>query len=228
MKVIGYIRVSTEEQLKDGKSLPAQEAKIRAYCDLFDLELIDVISDGGQSAKSLRRPGIQTALGMLKSGFAQGLVVVKLDRLSRSVGDWALLIKDYFGEKASKNLFSVSDSIDTRTAAGRLVLNVLMSVAQWEREAIGERTKDTLDYLISQDQRVGEVKYGHALTEDGKTLRLYPAEQAVVGRIRQWRSEGLGAKAIAKRLTDEGVPTKKGKTAWHYSSVRRIVSRHVA
>lgn len=94
------------------------------------------------------------------------IVVAKLDRLSRSVGDSHALIGSYFGDRAGKQLFSVSGCIDTRTAADRLVLNMLMSVAQWERDAIGERTKDTLDYLISQDQRVGEVRYGYQLESD--------------------------------------------------------------
>ena len=131
MKVIGYARVSTAEQASGGISLEAQEAKIRAYCDLHDLELVEVIIDGGESAKNLKRPGLQRGLAMLKKKTVGGLVVCKLDRLSRSVKDWNCLIDGYFGEKAGKQLFSVADSIDTRTAAGRLVLNVLMSVAQW-------------------------------------------------------------------------------------------------
>jgi DNA invertase Pin-like site-specific DNA recombinase len=99
----------------------------------------------GHSAKSFNRPGLQNALQALRSGKAKGLLIAKLDRLTRSVSDWQTLIDDYFGEKAGKSLFSVADSIDTRSSAGRLVLNVLLSVAQWEREAIGERTRDALN-----------------------------------------------------------------------------------
>src|SRR6476661_5883591 len=121
MRVIGYIRVSTDEQATGGQSLGAQRAKINDYARLYDLELVAVIEDAGVSAKSLNRPGLQKALAMLRSGKVDGLVIAKLDRLTRSVADWQTLIDDYFGERAGKQLFSVADSIDTRTAAGRLV-----------------------------------------------------------------------------------------------------------
>lgn len=89
------------------------------------------------------------------------MVVVKLDRLTRSVADWQLLIDDYFGERSGKQLFSVADSIDTRTAAGRLVLNVLLSVAQWERETTGERTREALRHKDSHRRTVrqGAIRF---------------------------------------------------------------------
>src|SRR5579871_930657 len=110
MKVVGLTRVSTEEQAREGVSLAAQRSKIEAYCKLYDLELVELIEDAGQSAKSLKRPGLQKALAMLRKGEAQGLVICKLDRLSRNVADWNTLIDQYFGEKAGKQLFSVADS----------------------------------------------------------------------------------------------------------------------
>ena len=170
MKVIGYIRVSTEEQASDGVSLATQREKLNAYASLYELELIEIIEDAGQSGKTLNRPGLQQALTMIRKGQAAGLLIAKLDRLSRSVVDWNELIDGYFGEKAGKQLFSVADSIDTRTAAGRLVLNVLMSVAQWERETIGERTKDALQHKIRKGERCGKVRFGYTLAEDGVGL----------------------------------------------------------
>src|SRR6516162_7334890 len=197
MKVIGYARVSTAEQASGGISLEAQEAKIRAYCELHELELVEVIIDGGESAKSLKRPGLQRGLAMLKKkAVGEGLVVCKLDRLSRSVKDWNALIDGYFGEKAGKQLFSVADSIDTRTAAGRLVLNVLMSVAQWEREAIGERTRDALKHMKLTGKRVGKVPFGYSLLPDHKTLVPIPAEQGVIRAIFQLREKGLTLRKI--------------------------------
>ena len=136
-RVIGYARVSTDRQI-EGVSLDAQQAKIEQYAALYDLELIDVIIDAGASAKTLERPGLQEALDKLKAGEADGLLVSKLDRLTRSVVDLGSLIEGVFGKYT---LMSVGDQVDTSTAAGRLVLNVLMSVSQWEREAIGERTR---------------------------------------------------------------------------------------
>ena len=140
-KAIGYVRVSTQEQATHGYSLDAQIDKIKAYASLYDIDLIDMVIDGGVSAKSLNREGLQNVLQMLDSGKADAVIIFKLDRLTRSVTDWNTLIADYFTKHA---LLSVSDQIDTRTAAGRLCLNVLMSVAQWEREAIGERTSTAL------------------------------------------------------------------------------------
>ena len=101
MKVIGYVRVSTQEQADGGVSLAAQESKVRAYASLHDLDLVEVIIDAGESAKTIKRPGLQNALAMLKRGEASGMIVAKLDRLSRSVGDWNDLIDGYFGEKVS-------------------------------------------------------------------------------------------------------------------------------
>src|SRR5438874_738968 len=116
-RVVGYVRVSSEHQVDQGVSLQAQEEKIRQYCALYDLPLIAIISDAGVSAKTLQREGLQKALGMLKSGQAEGVVVVKLDRLTRSVADLGSLITEYFNSYA---LLSVGEQIDTRSASGRL------------------------------------------------------------------------------------------------------------
>src|SRR3989442_11690 len=121
-KVVGYCRVSTDTQADHGVSLQAQEEKIRQYCTLYNLELVTVVVDAGASAKTLRREGLQRVLSMLTHGHAEGIIVVKLDRLTRSVSDLGSLIGDYFSTYA---LMSVCEQIDTRSASGRLVLNVL-------------------------------------------------------------------------------------------------------
>ncbi len=228
MKVVGYIRVSTEDQSREGVSLDAQRAKLIAYAALYGLQIVEVIEDAGQSAKSLKRPGLQRALAMLRSGEAEGLLIAKLDRLSRSVGDWNHLIDKYFGEKAGSQLFSVSDSIDTRTAAGRLVLNVLMSVAQWEREAIGERTKDALDHKRSKHERVsGNIPFGWQLATDGVALLESPAEQALLAEIADLRRAGHSYRKIADTLNGRNVPAKNGKR-WVHTSVKSILIRNAA
>jgi site-specific DNA recombinase len=226
MKIIGYIRVSTEEQATGGVSLDAQRAKIEGYAKLYDLELVEIVEDAGQSGKTLNRPGLQTALAAIRKGTAEGLLIVKLDRLSRSVGDWNDLIDGYFGEKAGKQLFSVADSIDTRTAAGRLVLNVLMSVAQWERETIGERTRDALQHKIHVGERVGKVRFGFRLAEDGKTLEPVEAEQEAIRLMGRLQEAGKSLREIAAELTGRGVATKEGKSKkWTHTAVARILAR---
>lgn len=227
MRVVLYARVSTEEQAANGQSLAAQQAKLEAYAKLYDLQVIEIVLDAGQSGKTLKRPGLQRALSMLKAKQADGLVVCKLDRLSRSVRDWNTLIDSHFGEKAGKQLFSVQDSIDTRTAGGRLVLNVLMSVAQWEREAIGERTRETLQHKIRSGERCGKVRFGFSLAADGKTLIPVPQEQEAIRAMRQLRDAGQTYRAIAAELNARGVSTKEGKP-WVHTSVKGILVRAAA
>lgn len=225
MKVIGYIRVSTEEQASDGVSLAAQREKLIGYAKLYDLDLVEIIEDAGQSGKTLDRPGLKKALSMIRGGKASGLVIAKLDRLSRSVVDWNTLIDGYFGEKAGKQIFSVADSIDTRTAAGRLVLNVLMSVAQWERETIGERTKDALQHKIRNGERCGKVRFGFRLADDGVALIEEPAEQEVLKTIRRLKATGESLREIAAELTRRGILTKEGNRTWKHTTVARILQR---
>ena len=224
MKVIAYSRVSTTDQADNGVSLEAQTAKLLAYASLYDLTIVETIEDAGESAKSLHRPGLQRALGMLKRGEADGLVIVKLDRLTRSVADWQTLIDEFFGERAGKQLMSVSDSIDTRTAAGRLVLNVLLSVAQWERETTAERTREALRHKIRNRERVGKVRFGYDLAADGVALVENAAEQQAIATMLELRQAGATYRAIAAELNERGVKPKESG-AWDNSVVRRILAR---
>jgi DNA invertase Pin-like site-specific DNA recombinase len=224
MRVVLYARVSSDEQATDGVSLLNQQAKLRAFADLHDLELVEMIVDAGVSAKNLNRPGLQQALSLLRKGQADGLVVYKLDRLSRSVADWNHLIDGYFGDRAGKQLMSVSDSIDTRTAAGRLVLNVLMSVAQWERETIAERTRDAMNYKRARGERLGQIPFGNDLGEDGKTLTRNPTESEAIAHARELRAGGMTLQAITDELNHLGMSTKRGGP-WHLTSVVRLLKR---
>lgn len=138
MKVIGYARVSTAEQAEHGHSIDTQHAKLESYAALYGHTLLRVDVDAGESAGSLDRPGIKRALADLRKGRADGLLVVKLDRLTRSVRDLSHLLEGVFRKRA---LLGVEDHVDTSSAGGRLVLGLLTQVGQWEREAAGERTR---------------------------------------------------------------------------------------
>lgn len=223
MKVIGYIRVSTEDQAAHGVSLEAQRTKLQQYCDLYELELVAIVEDAGASAKSLSRVGLQQALGLLDAGEAEGLLVAKLDRLTRSVKDLGALLDGYFRTRFS--LLSVADQIDTSTAAGRLVLNVLASVSEWEREAIGERTSAALQHKIANGEHVGSPALGYEMIQ-GK-LEAVEAELVVVQRILDLRRTGGTLQAIANTLNAEDVPTKRGG-AWYPSTVAKILKREAA
>ena len=147
---------------------------------------------------------------MLKHGQADALLVTKLDRLTRSVKDLALLLEQYFAPD-KYTLLSVADSIDTRTAAGRLVLNVLMSVAQWKREVISERTTEALAHKKAKGERTGGIPYGYGVAADGRTLRLLEPEQAIIQRVRHHRATGLTIRAIVTQMAKEGFVGRTGK-----------------
>jgi DNA invertase Pin-like site-specific DNA recombinase len=225
--VVGYIRVSTEQQAGEGVSLDAQRTKLRAYAVAMDLDLVDVLEDAGLSAKSLARPGLQRALARLEAGDAAGLVVVKLDRLTRSVRDLGELVDRYFASRFS--LLSLSDSIDTRTASGRLVLHVLGAVSQWEREATAERTRDALAQLRADGVRLGAEPLGwrrsEALDASGRRAGEEVADEvATVARILELQEQGRSVRDIARALAAEGRQTKRGGR-WHPTTIQRILAR---
>lgn len=198
-RVIAYIRVSTSQQADEGSSLAAQKAKIEAYTSAFGLELVGVEVDAGESASSLDRPGLQRALGALDDGRASALLVVKLDRLTRSVRDFYTLADTYFKE-GMHALLSVSENIDTRTAMGRMVLGILVSVSQWEREAAAERTVAVKKHLRDSGAYAGGwPPYGHALDEDGNLIEC-PVERTIMLQARALREGGMSLRAVAAAL----------------------------
>src|ERR1700682_672916 len=182
MLTIGYVRVSTDRQAEQGVSLEAQEAKIRAMATVQGAELIDVIVDGGESAKSLNRPGWQRLMALVNSGKVQAVIVAKLDRLTRSVKDLCGLLE--LCEKRKVALISVAEALDTGSAAGRLVITIMGAVSQWQREAIGERTRDALSHKRSQGQRGGNIASVPRLAGDAH--RLEPIQE----NRRLWRRSG--------------------------------------
>jgi DNA invertase Pin-like site-specific DNA recombinase len=221
-RAIAYVRVSTDKQADRGVSLEAQEAKIRAYASVYDLDLVDVVIDAGASAKTLDRPGLTRVLSAVKRGEVDAVVVMKLDRLTRSVVDLGTLVDRYFQRCG---LLSVSEQIDTRTAAGRLVLNVLASVAQWEREAIGERTSVAMKHKAAKGEFIGghSAPYGFTLAADGVALVEVEAEQAVIGEARALRAAGLSLRSAAAELARRGFLARAGRP-FAAEQVRRMVA----
>jgi DNA invertase Pin-like site-specific DNA recombinase len=208
-RTIAYLRVSTDKQADKGVSLEAQQEKVKAYAALYDLELVEVITDAGASAKTINRPGLQKALEKLTQGEADALLVVKLDRLTRSVADLGKLIEEHFTEGKAA-LLSVSEQIDTRSAAGRLILNILASVSQWERETISERTRDAMQHKKNQGEYTGgKAPYGFRL--DNGELTPDPFEQAVIEQARELRAAGLSLAKVAAELDRRGMQARNGR-----------------
>lgn len=209
-RTIAYCRVSTDKQAEHGVSLDAQRAKIEAYAMLYDLDLVAVEVDAGASAKSLDRPALQRALCALKRGEADAILVVKLDRLTRSVRDLCELVDSFFRD-GRRALLSVGEQIDTRSAAGRMMLNMLTVIGQWEREAIGERTSAAMEHMRAQGRYTGgAAPFGHALGPDGALVEV-ESEQAVIARARAYRGQGLALRAIAAALDEGGMRSRSGR-----------------
>ena len=221
MKAVGYIRVSTEEQARDGVSLDNQRKRIEAFCVAKDWTLERIYADEGVSGGSLKREGIQELISDCKKGKFGVIVIYKLDRLTRSVKDLGYLI-DLF-DKSDVAFSSVSDNFDTTTANGKLVLNILGSVAQWERDIISERTRDALAHKRSEGKVYTRIlPLGFDRAEDGSLIEN-PAEMKAVKLINRLRKAGKSLQAIADRLNSSGVQTKTGGK-WHKSTVSNVLS----
>ena len=206
-KVIGYARVSTEEQGSGGVGLDAQRRAIRAECERRGWHLLRVEQDA-LSGRTMRRPGLQAALESCRSGETAGIVVAKLDRLSRSIVDFAGLLEE--ARDRGFNVVALDLGVDLSTPQGELVANVIASVAQWERRIIGQRTKEALAVKRAQGVRVGRP-------------RQVPTEIAT--RIRRARARGSTYAKIADRLNADGVPTGHGGRRWYAATVRAITLR---
>jgi site-specific DNA recombinase len=197
-RIVGYIRVSTDKQATEGNSLEAQRARLEAYATAMQLEIVAFEVDAGLSAKSLERPGLQRALARLDAFEADAILVVKLDRLTRSVRDLLTLIDTYFRD-GQHELLSIGESIDTRSAAGRMILKILTTIGEWEREAIGERTAAVMQHMKSQGEFTGGwPPFGYRVV-DGR-LEPDAIEQALIERARAFRSAGMSLRAVAAEL----------------------------
>jgi DNA invertase Pin-like site-specific DNA recombinase len=193
MQLVAYARVSTSEQAREGVSLDLQERAIRSWGEAMGHEIVAVYRDEGLSASTLDREGLQGAIRDSLRPSRDGLVVMKLDRLTRSVAGLAELMDRYNAE--GKALISVRDSLDTTSAGGRLVANIMASVAQWEREIISDRTKDALAELKQQGVRLGRPPSEAVSALQVEAIRY----QSGQGRSQRWIAECLGLKVSTVR-----------------------------
>jgi site-specific DNA recombinase len=208
-RTVAYLRVSTDKQADHGVSLDAQRAKVEAYAMLYDLELVEIIVDAGESAKTLNRPGVQRALGMLKSGKVDALLVVKLDRLVRSVRLLADLVDTYFRD-GKRALLSVTEQVDTRSAMGRGILNIIAALGQMEAEQVGERTAVAMAHKQAKGEYIGgNAPYGYALVEGA--LVPVEAEQTVIATARDLRAAGLSLRAVGSTLAEGNMVARNGR-----------------
>lgn len=210
-RVIGYARVSTEEQGDDGGGLPGEHDAIEREAERHGWVIVDMV-DEVQSGKSLRRrPLLERAIARIERGEANALVVSKLDRLSRSVMDFGILVDR--AQRKGWAIVVVDPAIDMTTANGRFFANMLVTMAQWEREMIGQRTREGMAAKKAQGTLRGPV---------GRPSKL---PSAVIRRIRREFELGASLRGIATGLNDDEVPTGQGGAKWHASTVKSVLNR---
>jgi len=235
-RAVGYVRVSTGKQ---EMSPAAQEERIRQLAGMQGAELVKVLVDR-ESAKEgsiHTRPGMQQAIWLIDHNQVDRIIVAKLDRLTRSVVDLGNLLTML--DKKGASLVSASETwMDTGSAAGRMIINIMTTIAQWEREAISERTAAVLQYKKAHGLAYGHPQYGSRLAGKGiegkvfagRKLVVDPQEQAIITRAKSMRKKGATLQAIADKLNTEKVRTKGRRRAgqvergkWYASTVRNIL-----
>ena len=195
-RTIGYIRVSTIEQAENGISLDNQEHKIKSYCDLKDLDLIDIIKDKGKSGKDMNREGLKSLLELCQNKKINSVVVYKLDRITRRTKDLLYLTEDVFIKKGI-NFYSINENIDTSTAQGKFFLTIMGALSQMERDLIAERTSDALQELKRQGKRLGSPKlipYGFTANMRPKQKELAKVKEMFKLRRRGHTLEDIGTR----------------------------------
>jgi DNA invertase Pin-like site-specific DNA recombinase len=206
VRVLAYVRVSSEEQVDSRAGLEAQRLAIERECRRRDWEIIEVIEDAGFGAKDLKRPGVRAALEELERGRADALVVAKLDRLSRSMLDFTAVMAR--AQREGWALVALDCAVDTTTPAGEAMAHVLATFAQFERRLIGQRTREALAVKKAQGVRLG---------------RPQSISPRLARRIRSMRTRGLTLQTICDKLNNEGVPTPRGGSVWRPTSLRAVL-----
>jgi DNA invertase Pin-like site-specific DNA recombinase len=223
VRVIGYARVSTEEQGDNGASLEAQEHAIRQECERRGWRLVGMYQDIASGKTTARRPGLHAALERLETrGGArkpEAVVVSRLDRLTRSVADGGRLFER--AKARGWGIVALDLGVDTTTPAGELVANVMVAVGQWERRVIAERTREALAQRKREGVRLGRPRATEQTARPEERARL----ERALPRLRELRAQGLSLRKIAAAMNEEGIPGVQGGR-WHDRTVRLTLKRY--
>jgi len=222
-----YVRVSTDDQAKEGFSLDAQRARIRAYCVAKGYRLLREFADDGFSGRSTNRPGFQSLISAIRDGIPvadrrvriAAVVVARFDRLNRNLFDFLATQREM--QRHNVYFASVDETIDTNGPFGRFFVQIIGAFAELESGLIGERVRHGMRQKALQGGFNGmSAPFGYDVRDGG--LVVNDREAAVVRRIWRWRRRGKSLAWIANRLERERVPTKRGGH-WSTKQVFRIV-----
>jgi len=238
-KVIGYCRVSTSGQAEDGDSLETQSTNIKNYCQLKNLDLVSIHQEQGVSGSidPYQRPQLKFILSSLeiKQNGVSGLVVTKIDRLSRSTNHFINLMSDL--KNKNIDFYCINPDIDSNSSVGKFTMNLLSNVANLELDMIKDRTKEVMQAKRKKNELVGAVPFGKKLKENSNILEDDPEEQKTIEIIKDLRKKTNEVKTKAgvkqkpmtyKKICDELVKqnrlNKHGKAQWFPSQIRKVLN----
>jgi len=222
-----YVRVSTDEQAREGVSLDAQAERLRAYCTMSGLQIESLIREEGVSGSMLlgHRPGGRELLRLVRGRKVQHIVALKLDRLFRDAEDALRQTREWDQTGIALHLVDMGGTaVNTASAMGRLLITLMSGFAELERNMIGERTAAALQHKKRNRLAYSPTPYGYQRIDN--RLVPDPDEQAVIDRIMQMHEDGNSLRAIASELNTQAIPTKKG-CVWHASTVRYILANEL-
>jgi len=224
MKTAIYVRVSTEEQAKEGYSLKAQIDKLKSYIQIKDWDFYKVYADEGISGKNINdRPSLNELLNDIKDGNVNNVLVYKIDRLTRRVRDLIDLTELFQEHNCTFN--SLMESIDTQTASGRMFLKIIGIFAEFERENLIERITVACEKKVKEGYTLSASfsSYGYSREKGDKIQKIVPEEAEIVKEIfDMYIDRNLTQYAIAQNLNHRSIKPKKGK-AWNHTSIRNIL-----
>lgn len=238
---VGYIRVSKEEQAREGISIAVQKKKIKAYCELHGLILVGIYGDPGVPGKKVsNRLGLLSVLELVNRRAVQHVVIMKLDRLARKTTD-TLRIAEKMDRKGV-SLHSILDHVDTKSAIGRFFFTMQAAIAQFESEQTGERIKTCLGELKKTGARyTKDAPYGYKHVQDGTKVRkingvdtIVPSfkrvedkkEQKCMGLLREMHEShpGWSLRRLGRELVARGCTNRDGRP-WHPQSIKEMLER---
>lgn len=223
MRAALYIRVSTEDQAREGYSLDAQLERLRAYCSSQGWSVAGVYADDGYSAKDTKRPELQRLLQDVDAGKCDVVLVYKLDRFTRSVRDLHDLLEHLDSRRVGFK--SATEVFDTTSAMGRLFITIVAAMAQWERETIGERSRMGQVEMTRQGRwSGGHTPFGYDYDEQAQTLVVNESQALIVREIFRRYADGHGTRRILAWLNDPNDPKLAPRERWTLHGLKYLLT----
>jgi site-specific DNA recombinase len=219
MKAIGYVRVSTDKQVREGVSVENQVERIKEFCDRDNLELVDIIRDEGISGgKNRTRKGFVNLLEKIETDEIDAVVLYSLERLSRDM--LTILSLERYLDEFDVTLYTVEGKIDTSTIDGWMSFSMKAFMGEMERRQVRSRTKKAMEHMKKNGRVVGDIPFG--FEREGDLLVEIPGEQSIITQINEMYSHGMNLSSIVRTLNRDGITTRSGNE-WDTTQVRRLI-----